>query len=103
MTEFADMASAISAMKAGAIDALPKPFTSQQLLAALNASIETVQRRRRLAERADTLKRKFDVLTRREHEVLELVTAGLMNAQGAWHGKDPSREPHAHVAGEVVG
>ena len=84
MITLGGMALAVRAMKAGAIDVLSKPFTPPQLLAALSASLETFKRRRRHAERAETLKRKFDILTRREREVLELVTAGLMNKQVAW-------------------
>ena len=85
MTGLGNVQFAVRAMRAGAIDVLPKLFTKHQLLAAIEASIETGQRRRRQAEQADMLKQRFDILTRREREVLELVTAGLMNKQVAWH------------------
>jgi FixJ family two-component response regulator len=69
------------AMRAGAVDFLPKPFKPRQLLQcvehALNRSIE--QRKRALEkEGARCL---LDSLTPREFEVLELVITGMLNKQ----------------------
>ena len=84
MTGLGDMALAVRAMKAGAVDVLSKPFSAPQLLAAINLGIEASERHRRRIDQAATLDRKFAMLTPREHEVLELVAAGLMNKQVAW-------------------
>ena len=78
-----DVPMAVEAMKAGAIDFLPKPFREQDILAAVGVAIRA-DRERRLAEagRAE-LRARFETLSRREREVMALVTAGRLNKQAA--------------------
>jgi FixJ family two-component response regulator len=70
-------------MKAGAVDFLPKPFSRQQLLAAVEAAIALDRRRRAAATELQALRRRYDRLTPREREVLPLIIRGLMNKQAA--------------------
>jgi FixJ family two-component response regulator len=81
MTGFADVETCVVGMKAGAVDFLLKPFDDDQLLgavaAALHRSRESVQSRAEY----QTLRDRFEQLTSRERQVLELVAQGFLNKQ----------------------
>jgi len=83
MTGYGDIPMTVQAMKAGAIDFLPKPFREQEMLDAVTTAIERdMQRRRELAVN-DDLRTKYETLTPREREVMAHVVSGLMNKQVA--------------------
>jgi FixJ family two-component response regulator len=74
----------VRAMKAGAVDFLPKPFREQDMIDAITAAIER-DRERRAAERAAAdVRDRYVRLSPREQQVLALVTAGKMNKQVAF-------------------
>lgn len=76
-----DIPMTVQAMKAGAIDFLPKPFSDQQLITAVNEAIaRDIKARRERAEIAAVRKR-VETLTPREREVLPLVVSGMLNKQ----------------------
>jgi FixJ family two-component response regulator len=83
ITGHGDIPSSVRAMKAGAIEFLPKPFREQDLLQAINAAItldrEAREKRSELAE----LQKRYALLTPREREVLPFVVAGFANKQTA--------------------
>lgn len=83
ITGHGDIPMTVRGMKAGAIDFLPKPFSDEQMLAAVASAIDR-SRIRRAAE-ADTAKLRqcYAALTPREAEVMGLVVTGLMNKQVA--------------------
>ena len=79
MTGHGDIPMTVRAMKAGAIEFLPKPFRDQDMLDAVQLALER-DRARRQAELANAqLLTNFESLSPREREVMALVTAGLMN------------------------
>jgi FixJ family two-component response regulator len=81
MTGHGDIPMTVKAMKAGAIEFLPKPFRDQDMLDAVRLGLER-DRGRREGERAIAeVRGKFASLTPREQEVMGFVTAGLMNKQ----------------------
>jgi FixJ family two-component response regulator len=81
MTGHGDIPMTVKAMKAGAIEFLPKPFRDQDMLDAVRLGLER-DRVRRESERAIAdVRGKFASLTAREQEVMGFVTAGLMNKQ----------------------
>jgi FixJ family two-component response regulator len=81
MTGHGDIPMTVKAMKAGAIEFLPKPFRDQDMLDAVRVGIERDRSRRDRDQVASTLREKFKSLTQREQEVMTFVTAGLMNKQ----------------------
>jgi FixJ family two-component response regulator len=83
ISEPCGVASAVCAMKAGALDFLTKPVDLPALLAAIRTGLAEDRRfRERKAEVAE-LKARFCLLTPREREVLPLVIGGFLNKQAA--------------------
>jgi FixJ family two-component response regulator len=81
MTGHGDIPMSVQAMKAGAVDFLPKPVHDEQLLAAVRQAIEShAQTRQQFAEVAE-FRRRRESLTTREREVMELVVTGMLNKQ----------------------
>jgi FixJ family two-component response regulator len=81
ITGHGDIPMSVRAMKAGAVEFLPKPFGQQDLLDAIHHALENdAARRQREAEVAE-LRDRFEWLTPREREVLPLVVSGLLNKQ----------------------
>ena len=81
MTGHGDIPMTVRAMKAGAVEFLPKPFRDQDMLDAVQTGLERDRGRRKNASETAKLKASFDTLTAREQEIMGLVTAGLMNKQ----------------------
>ena len=81
MTGHGDIPMTVKAMKAGAIEFLPKPFRDQDMLDAVRLGLER-DRTRRVGETAiSDIRAKYATLTPREQEVMACVTTGLMNKQ----------------------
>jgi FixJ family two-component response regulator len=81
MTGHGDIPMAVSAMKAGAVEFLSKPFREQDMLNAVQIAIRRDQKRRDGEKDLSKLRANYENLTPREREVMVLVTAGLMNKQ----------------------
>ena len=81
ITGYGDIPMSVKAMKAGAIDFLIKPFRDQDMLDAVTRALDQDRKRRDSEQAALKLRQLFESLTRREREVMALVTTGLMNKQ----------------------
>jgi len=79
LTGYADVPSAVRAMKAGAVDVLSKPIDSQALLDAVQQAILHDQQQRLEREALRRLQLRAERLTGREREVMSLVVAGWPN------------------------
>lgn len=69
------------AMKAGAVDFLPKPFKPKELLANVERALSRSVEQRRRASEKDHARNLLEQLTPREFQVMELVTTGMLNKQ----------------------
>jgi FixJ family two-component response regulator len=83
ITGHGDIPSSVRAMKAGAVEFLPKPFGDQELLQAIDAALALDRKGRRERAELAELQKHYARLTPREREVLPLVVAGLANKQTA--------------------
>jgi FixJ family two-component response regulator len=81
MTGHGDIPMTVKAMKAGAIEFLPKPFRDQDMLDAVRLGLERDRVRREGEKAIAEVRGKFANLTPREQEVMGFVTSGLMNKQ----------------------
>ena len=81
VTGHEDVAIAVRAMKAGAIDFLTKPFRSQDLLDAVFAALERDSARRKMQQLHSTIREHLKSLSAREREVIARVAAGNLNKQ----------------------
>lgn len=77
----ADVQAAVSAMKAGAIEFLIKPFREQDLLDAIATGLDRDRARRDEARELETLRAAYERLTDRERQVMIAVVAGRLNKQ----------------------
>jgi FixJ family two-component response regulator len=78
-----DIPTSVRAMKAGAIEFLPKPFRDQELLAAIDSAIAKDQEARRSRADLAELRKSYARLSPRERDVLPLIVAGLTNKHTA--------------------
>jgi FixJ family two-component response regulator len=81
ITGHGDIPMCAQAMKAGAIDFLPKPFKPQQLLKSVERALTRSAEQRRRAFEKDQARALLDWLTPREYEVMQLVATGMLNKQ----------------------
>jgi FixJ family two-component response regulator len=81
ITAHGDIPMCAQAMKAGAVDFLPKPFKPKQLLESVERALSrSVDERLRAAER-NHARGLNERLTPREYEVMQLVATGMLNKQ----------------------
>ena len=81
ITGYGNIPMCAQVMKAGAVDFLPKPFKSRELLKCVEDALDrSAEQRRRTAERNEA-RRLLDLLTPREFEVMQLVITGMLNKQ----------------------
>ena len=81
ITGHGDIPMSVRAMKEGAYEFLTKPVRGQDLLDAIQKAIASDRERRKEREELNEVRERFNTLTPREKEVLNLVVAGLLNKQ----------------------
>ena len=81
ITGHGDIPMSVRAMKDGAVEFLTKPFRDQDLLDAIHQALDSDRAAREQRAKAAELRRRYESLTPREREVMQLVVRGLMNKQ----------------------
>lgn len=76
-----DIPTTVKAMKSGALEFLTKPFADRQLLNAVRQALALDSVNRQAQARVASLKKRYDTLTRREREVMQLVVSGMLNKE----------------------
>jgi FixJ family two-component response regulator len=81
ITAHGDIPMTVKAMKSGAVEFLTKPFEDQDLLGAVQQALTSDTARRGVEAEEAALRARYEMLTRREREVMGLVVSGLLNKQ----------------------
>ncbi|HEU4623212.1 MAG TPA: response regulator [Steroidobacteraceae bacterium] len=77
----ADVPTTVAAMKAGAFEFLTKPLAPDLLLSTIESAIELSRAALRRAAEIRALQQRYESLSRREREVMNLVVSGRLNKQ----------------------
>jgi FixJ family two-component response regulator len=83
ITGHGDIPMTVRAMKAGAVEFLTKPFRGQELLDAIQEAIARDRAASSKRARVEVIRARYNILTAREKEVMNLVVMGLLNKQVA--------------------
>jgi FixJ family two-component response regulator len=83
ITAHGDIPTSVRAMKAGAVEFLTKPFSKQDLLNGIQQAIQRDSAARHQQAKVAEVRSRYESLTPREREVMELVFSGLLNKQVA--------------------
>ena len=81
ITGHGDIPMSVQAMKAGAVEFLPKPFREQDLLDALKLALDRDRITRQQRAEQAALRARYDSVTPREQQVMGLLVTGLLNKE----------------------
>lgn len=83
VTAHGDIPMSVKAMKSGAVEFLTKPFNDEELLNAILQALNRDRDQRKQHSELAELRRRHELLTPREREVMQLVVTGMLNKQVA--------------------
>jgi FixJ family two-component response regulator len=81
ITGHGDIPMSVKAMKSGAVEFLTKPFRHQDLLDAIHQALDRDRVMRQQQNELTELRARWQTLTAREREVMDLVVSGMLNKQ----------------------
>jgi len=81
ITGHGDVDMAVAAIKVGAFDFIEKPFDEERLLASIRNAVEKTHQPDIDASELDKLQARFNSLSARQRQVMELAVAGLSNKE----------------------
>jgi two-component system, LuxR family, response regulator FixJ len=81
ITGHGDIDMAVAAIKIGAFDFIEKPFDENRLLASIRDAVERGRQQTSDAEELEQLQARFNLLSLRQRQVMELAVAGLSSKE----------------------
>jgi two-component system response regulator FixJ len=81
ITGHADVPLAVHAVREGALDVLEKPFSNDKLIAVVRSALKIASNRASEVSQRGTFLRKFQCLSSRERDVMDLVVEGYSNRE----------------------
>ena len=84
ITGHGDIPMTVMAMKSGAVEFLTKPFRDEDLLDAIRQALDRDRVIRQQQSELGELRKRYDLLTAREREVMGLVVVGMLNKRIAF-------------------
>jgi FixJ family two-component response regulator len=84
ITGHGDIPMTVKAMKSGAVEFLTKPFRDQDLLDAIHQALDRDRIARQQLSELGELRKRYELLTAREREIMGLVVSGMLNKQIAF-------------------
>jgi len=84
ITGHGDIPMTVKAMKSGAVEFLTKPFRDQDLLDAIQQALDRDRLARQEQSERGEWRKRYELLTPREREVMGMVVSGMLNKQIAF-------------------
>lgn len=81
ITAHGDIPMTVRAMKSGAVEFLTKPFDDLALLNAIEQALARDRIIRQQDQQRDAVRKRYEMLTPRERQVMSLVVSGMLNKQ----------------------
>ena len=85
ITGLGDIDMAVSAIKLGAFDFIEKPFDEGRLLTSIRNAVAVGRQQAKDAAEIERLRSRFEMLSARQRQVMELAVAGLSNKEIGSH------------------
>jgi two-component system response regulator FixJ len=98
ITGHGDIDMAVSAIKIGAFDFIEKPFDENRLLASILNAVEKARQQSSNSAELENLHTRFNSLSTRQRQVMELAVAGLSNKEIGLKLKISSKTVENHRA-----
>lgn len=98
ITGHGDVPMAVTAMKAGAVDFIEKPFEDEVLIDAVKRAASRLDDAREVIDKFEALQDRLDALSGRERQVLSMIVAGLPNKTIAYDLSISPRTVEVHRA-----